>query len=65
MFTMMVFWCVIRVAFLTIVIPMINDIRVVDWVYPLTWALSTITLLIYYFFADWVHGFEKEKKAVH
>jgi putative MATE family efflux protein len=59
MLTMLAFWCIVRVSFLTIVTPIIQDIIVVDWVYPLTWGLSTVTLLIYYFRADWIHGFEQ------
>jgi putative MATE family efflux protein len=60
MLTMLSFWCIVRVAFLTIMTPIVNDISIVGWVYPLTWSLSTITLVIYYFKADWIHGFEKE-----
>jgi Na+-driven multidrug efflux pump len=59
MLTMLVFWCIVRVSFLTILTPIVQDIIVVDWVYPLTWGLSTVTLLIYYFRADWIHGFEQ------
>jgi putative MATE family efflux protein len=58
MITSLTFWCVIRVAFLTIMTPIFQDIAVVNWVYPLTWFLSTTTLVIYYFKADWIHGFE-------
>lgn len=61
MLTMMAFWCVIRVAFLKVMVPYINDIVIVAWVYPLTWTLSTVTLLIYYKKADWIHGFDKLK----
>lgn len=59
MLTMMVCWCIIRVSFLEIVIPLVNDIAVVGWAYPFTWCLSTAVLLVYYIKADWVHGFER------
>lgn len=59
MFTMLAFWCVIRVSFLTVMVPIVDNVAIVGWVYPLTWFLSTVTLLIYYFKADWVHGFER------
>lgn len=60
MITMMVFWCGVRVTFLTIMTPIVQTIAVVNWVYPLTWSLSSITLLIYYLKANWLFGFEKQ-----
>ena len=62
MLAMLLFWCVVRVAFLSIVMPFRHTIDVVNWVYPLTWLLSTIFLVIYYFAADWPHSFEKENR---
>ncbi len=53
MITMLSFWCVIRVGFLTVMVPVTQTIAVVNWVYPLTWSLSTIALTLYYIFADW------------
>jgi Na+-driven multidrug efflux pump len=35
---------------------LIPDIRVIFWAYPLTWSLSSITFLIYYKKADWLHN---------
>ena len=43
--------------------PFRHTIDVVNWVYPLTWLLSTIFLVVYYFRADWLHSFEKEKQS--
>jgi Na+-driven multidrug efflux pump len=54
MFTMMIFWCIVRVTFLTVMIPILQNIAVVDWVYPLTWGLSTVALIIYYQKANWM-----------
>ncbi len=59
MISMLSFWCVVRVAFLQIMVPIFKTIAVVNWVYPLTWSLSTIFLIIYYLKADWLHSFEK------
>lgn len=56
MIAMLVFWCVVRVGFLMITVPLTGTIDVVNWVYPLTWTLSTIALFIYYLFADWTHS---------
>lgn len=61
MVTMMVFWCFVRVAFLTIMTPIVQSIAVVDWVYPLTWSMTSVTLLLYYLKADWLYGFERRE----
>ena len=58
MMAMIVFWCVVRVSFLTIMVPIVQSISVVNWVYPLTWSLSSIALVIYYLKADWLYGFD-------
>lgn len=60
MVAMLSFWCVVRVTFLKIMVPIYQSIAVVNWVYPLTWSLSTIFLAIYYIKADWLHNFEKK-----
>lgn len=54
MLVMMVCWCVIRVTFLSITIPLTNSIQMVYWVYPLTWSLSSLAFLIYYKKAGWM-----------
>ena len=60
MATMLIFWCVIRVTFLEIMVPITNDIAVVNWVYPLTWFLSTVFLTFYYLKVDWLHDAKKK-----
>ena len=60
MISMLSFWCVIRVTFLHFMVPIYHSINTVNWVYPLTWALSTVFLGIYYWRADWIHTFEKQ-----
>lgn len=57
MFVMLAFWCVIRVAIITIVGSIIPGIGVVYWVYPITWGLSSIAFFIYYKKVDWMRGF--------
>lgn len=62
MFAMMGCWCVIRMAFLSIVVPIFQSIVVVNWVYPLTWALSSTILMLYYLKSNWLYSFELEGK---
>lgn len=57
MIVMLVCWCVIRITYITIMVNVIPDIRVIFWAYPLTWSLSSITFLFYYKKVDWIHSF--------
>lgn len=54
MLIMMTFWCVVRVTFLSISIPMTHSIQMVYLVYPLTWSLSSISFFFYYKKANWM-----------
>lgn len=53
MFVMMICWCIIRVSFLAIAVPLTGSIQMVYWVYPLTWFLSSVTFLWYDRRMDW------------
>ena len=53
MIIMMAFWCAVRVTFLAVMIPLTNSIQAVYWVYPLTWALSSVAFFFYYKKANW------------
>lgn len=59
MVIMLLCWCLIRVSYITVAVRFIPDIRVVFWAYPLTWCLSSVLFLLYYFRGDWVHGHER------
>lgn len=58
MIVMLICWCMIRVSYVTILIHYIPKIQVIFWAYPLTWFLSSVIFTIYYFKADWIHGYE-------
>lgn len=61
MFVMLSCWCIIRVAYITIITRFIPQIDVIFWAYPLTWLLSSIVFLIFYLRSDWLHGFTSTK----
>lgn len=63
MFVMIAVWCVIRVAYIAVVMHFFDDIAYIYPAYPITWAISSVIYLIYYLCSDWVHGFDKNKKA--
>lgn len=56
MVVMLVCWCFVRVAGLTIAGILIHNIWCVYWIYPITWSLSSITFFIYYHKVDWLHS---------
>ncbi len=64
MYTMLLCWCVIRVCYITIAVRYVNELTTVSWAYPITWSLSSLIFLIYFFTADWMHNFDRiEQKA--
>lgn len=62
MIIMMTFWCVIRVAFLAVSIPLTHAIQMVYVVYPLTWALSSVVFFFYYKRANWMNQISISRK---
>ena len=60
MLIMLLFWCVIRIAYITIIMGIVHEIQYIYMAYPITWSLSSIVYFIYYHFSDWVHGFDKK-----
>lgn len=59
MFTMLGFWCVLRVTYITVALHFYPHIEVVFSAYPLTWSTSCVVFLLYFFKADWIHNFER------
>ena len=59
MCVMLSVWCVIRIAYIILVMRLKGEIGYIYWAYPLTWGISSVIYLIYYLRSDWVHGFEK------
>lgn len=59
MYTMLTFWCIVRILYLRLALPMVNELTTVSWAYPLTWCCSSIAFLIYYKTADWM-GLQKQ-----
>ncbi len=47
MVVMMVCWCAVRVLVLSTIGRMVHDILLACWIYPITWAMSSIVDLLY------------------
>ncbi|MCI9669191.1 MAG: MATE family efflux transporter, partial [Oscillospiraceae bacterium] len=54
MIIMMCCWCVIRVTFLAVTIPLTHSMQMVYIVYPLTWGLSSLAFLFCYKKVNWL-----------
>lgn len=54
MITLIFCWCVLRVIWMWGMLNVVNDIHIVYWAYPITWACSGIILFIYFLKAKWV-----------
>ncbi len=63
MVTMLLCWCVIRVSYITIAVRYVNELTTVSWAYPITWACSSVVFLLYFWKADWMHGFDRESQV--
>ena len=48
MYVMMISWCMVRVVVLAVVMPFWHEIMIVNWIYPLTWFLSSVYFFYYY-----------------
>lgn len=61
MLVMLLCWCVIRIAYVTVAVSFFPVLQTVSWAYPITWGLSTLVFTIYFFKADWMHAFERRQ----
>ena len=54
MMVMLIFWCIVRIGYISIGIHFILVIYVVFWAYPLTWTLSSVVFVFCYRRLGWV-----------
>lgn len=59
MITMLLFWCGVRILYVTLAIRIWPVYTTIAWAYPLTWSLSTIVFLTFLLRSDWTHAFDK------
>ena len=59
MTVMLASWCLLRVTYITVMVRTFERIEVIFSAYPVTWTVSAIIFLIYYFKVDWVHNFDR------
>ena len=54
MIVMLSSWCLLRITYITIIVHIIPVVNVIFWAYPLTWSVSSIVFVIYYFKGKWI-----------
>lgn len=59
MVVMLLSWCGIRIVYVTLVLRVVNEFRMISWAYPLTWTISSAAFVIALWKSDWVRGFEE------
>ena len=64
MATMLAFWCGVRVVYVTSILKIIPEFRMISWAYPLTWSLSSIVFVIILLRMDWTRLFSKSEKMI-
>ena len=60
---MLAVWCVLRIAYITLVMRITHEIQYIYMAYPITWAISSALYFLYYHFSNWVHGFDQAAKT--
>lgn len=54
MIIMIFSWCICRIAWITIMVKLFNDIQHVFMGWPITWVISTVLLVIYFKRSNWL-----------
>ncbi len=54
MVVMLSSWCLLRITYITIIVRVIPVINVIFWAYPLTWSVSVIIFIVYFFKGNWL-----------
>ena len=54
MYTMLLFWCFVRIAYISLALPADPRLTTISRAYPITWTCSCIVFLIYYNKANWM-----------
>ena len=54
MLVMIVCWCCMRMAWILTTVPLFNDIQLVFYGWPITWAASSLWLIFYYLSHKWL-----------
>ncbi len=63
MAAMLAFWCGVRIIYVTAVLNIRHDFRLLPWAYPLTWSCSAVVFLVFLMRSDWTRtSIRKQEK---
>lgn len=62
MFVMLSVWCVLRISYIITVMHFLHELQYIFWAYPITWGISSIIYILYYYLSHWQNGFDKDLK---
>jgi Na+-driven multidrug efflux pump len=62
MITMLLFWCGVRVIYVTSILKVVPNFEMISWAYPLTWSLSSVILLVVLLRLDFTKVFKTKKE---
>ena len=60
MYTMLFFWCFVRIGYISLALPHYPRLTTVSWAYPITWTCSCIVFIIYYLNVNWMESSPKK-----
>ena len=60
MSVMLSVWCVFRIAYIVTIMHFIHELKFIFWAYPITWGISSVIYILYYFLSHWQNGFDKK-----
>lgn len=58
MITMLLFWCGVRIFYVSLAVRAFPVFQTISWAYPLTWFLSSVVFAVFLLKYDWTHGFD-------
>ena len=52
---MLLFWCGLRIIYVTVALRFFPVYQTIAWAYPLTWSCSSVLFLVFLLKSDWLH----------
>ncbi len=60
MVSMLLFWCGVRIIYVTFTIRIFPYYQTIAWAYPLTWFLSSLLFMVFLYKSEWVHYYARK-----
>lgn len=60
MAVMLSVWCVFRISYIVTIMHFVHELRFIFWAYPITWGISSVIYILYYYLSRWQNGFDNK-----